>query len=410
MRISKPKIVQENKQIIYQFDVESIKGNKTLWYSFHESFGDLLSNLCDAPFVALLIPAMATGEDIYIDGMISNKLLYNISGPLQKLLQHIIPTLRQVKIYPEDVCCVQANRAPGVATGFSGGIDSYCVMADHYYSSTVEGFKVTHLLFNNVGASVGNEQWSRDQYKRLFHVAELLGLPFVRIDSNLNSIYVNYDKEIRFQQTRTLFQQTHTLRNVSVALLLQQGIGRYLYASSYKYTDVFVGPTYGMGYSDSIILPLLSTDTLDAFSVGSQYSRVEKTLRVAEIPETHKLLDVCTDFRNVSGYTNYSKCQKCLRTLATLEIAGYLERYSDSFNLNVYKSHRDEFFETLLVGQDSFSQEIVQFAEERNFKFSNSSYVIRALNTLSGKTSASLYLKAKRVLLRKLRKLKHLFN
>jgi hypothetical protein len=410
MRISKPKIIQEKKQIIYQFDIKSNEGSKTLWYSLHESFGDLLSNLCDAPLVALLIPAMATGEGIYIDGMISNKLLYNISGSLQRLLQHIIPTLRQVKIHPEEVCSVQTNRASGVATGFSGGIDSYCVLADHYYSNIVEGFKVTHLLFNNVGASAGNEQWSRDQYKRLMNIAEIIGLPFVRIDSNLNCIYRDYDKEIRFQQTRSLFQQTHTLRNVSVALLLQKGIGRYMYASTYKYTDVFVGASYDTAYSDPIILPLLSTDTLDVFSVGSQYSRIEKTLRVAEIPDSYKLLDVCTDSRNLSSYINCSKCEKCLRTLATLDIAGYLERYSDSFDLNVYKSHRDAYFETLFVEQAPLSQEIVQFAEERNYKFPISSHIIRSLNTLSGKTSASLYLKAKRVLLRKLRKLKHLFN
>lgn len=46
MKISKPHIFQENKQIIYQVDVESIKGNETLWYSLHDdSFGDLLSTI-----------------------------------------------------------------------------------------------------------------------------------------------------------------------------------------------------------------------------------------------------------------------------------------------------------------------------------------------------------------------------
>jgi len=369
MKISKPQIAQENKQIIHRVDVESIKGNKTIWYSLHESFGDLLSSSCDAYLVALLIPAMAIGEDIHINGMISERLLYNLSGSFQRLLQHVIPSLRQVKIYPEDVCRNQANLAPGVATGFSGGIDSFCVLADHYYSNVLERFKVTHLLFNNVGShGRGVERLFQERYKRLLPAAELLGLPFLMINSNLGSFY---GKGLGFAQT-------HTQRNASVALLLQGGIGRYMYASAYNYSDAFVGPTYDMAYSDPITLPLLSTDTLDAFSVGSEYSRVEKILRVAEVPDSYRTLDVCVNAHNNSRYTNCSICWKCLRTLATLEIAGYLEHYSTSFDLNAYKSKRVKYFATLLGSHNPLLREINQFAEKRNYSFPISSRVIHA--------------------------------
>ena len=372
MKISKPHIVQENKQIIYQVDVESIKGNETLWYSLHDSFGDLLSNSCDAAFAALLIPAMASGEDIHINGMISERLLYNLSGPFQKLLQQIIPWLRQIKIYPEDVCRGQANRAPGVATGFSGGIDSYFVLANHYYSNILEGFKVTHLLFNSVGQHGGIDRFFRERAKRLVAAAELIGLPFLIINSNLNSFY---DKRLDFQLT-------HTLCNASVALLLQGGIGRYMYSSTYNISDVFVGPSYDIAYSDPITLPLLSTENLDAFSVGSEHTRVEKTLRVTEVPDSYETLDVCTNRHNTSGYTNCGTCWKCLRTLATLEIAGYLEYYSKSFDLNAYKSRRDRYFRAMFGRHeldDPFQREIVEFAKECNYSIPISFRVIHAL-------------------------------
>jgi len=369
MKISEPQIALENKQIIYRVGVESIMGNKILWYSLHESFDDLLSNSCDAPLVALITPAMAMGEDIHIDGIVSDRLLYNLSGPFQRLLQHIIPSLRQVKIFPEDIYCSQANSAPGVATGFSGGIDSFCVLADHYYSNVLERFKVTHLLFNNVGShGRGGERLFQERYKRLLPTAELLGLPFLMINSNLGSFY---DKGLGFAQT-------HTQRNASVALLLQGGIGRYMYASAYNYSDAFVGPTYDMAYSDTITLPLLSTDTLDAFSVGSEYSRVEKILRVAEVPDSYRALDVCVNAHNNSGYINCSICWKCLRTLATLEIAGYLEHYSTSFDLNAYKSQRVKYFATLLGSQHPLQQEVIQFAEKRNYSFPISSRFFHA--------------------------------
>jgi len=391
MKISKPQIVQENKLIIYRVGVESIKGNETLWYSLHESFGDFLSNSCDAPLVALLLPAMAIGEDIHINGMISERLLYNLSGPFQRLLQHVIPSLRHVKIHPEGVWRGKADPAPGVATGFSGGIDSYCVLADHYYSNILEQFKVTHLLFNNVGShGSGGERLFRERYNRLLPVAELLGLPFLIINSNLDSFYGK----------RLGFQQTHTLRNASVALLLQGGIGRYMYASGFNYSDAFVGPTYDIAHSDTITLPLLSTDTLDAFSVGSEYTRVEKTLHVAEVHESYRTLDVCVNAHNTGGYTNCSMCWKCLRTLVTFEIAGYLDRYSTSFDLNAYKSQRNKYLAKLLGSHDPLLRELVQFAKERNFSFPISS---RGIN-------ATGFYQMARLSYRVMRKLKHLLG
>lgn len=146
-----------------------------------------------------------------------------------------------------------------------------------------------------------------------------------------------------------------------------------MYASAYKYSEAFVGPTNDLAYNDLITLPLLSTDTLDAFSVGSEYSRVQKTLRVAELPDSYGTLDVCVNTSNSSSHTNCSKCWKCLRTLATLEIAGYLERYSDSFDLDIYKSQREQYFATVLGSHDPLLREIVELANERSFSFPLSS-------------------------------------
>ena len=383
MKLSMPQFIQDGRQVTYQVSIESSTGNRVLHYSLDKTYADLLlPNSSDAFLVALLIPAMAIGEDIHLEGMISEKLLYNLSGPLQKILCDTIPSLHQIKIFPENIYSNTGERPRGVATGFSAGIDSYCLLADHYYSKNVlEGFKITHLLFNNVGSGAGIAQLNQKRYKRLLPIAKHLGLPFVWIDSNLHALYNDFKKEIRFEKTRGIFQQTHTLRNTSVALLLQGGIGRYMYASGVKYTDTFIGPHYDTAYSDPTTLPLLSTETLDAFSVGGQYSRVEKTLRVAEITDSYKTLDVCVNDNN--SYTNCAKCPKCLRTLATLDIAGYLDRYSDSFDLNVYKEQKDSYFSTLLRSDNPLTMEIVAFAKARNYPFPISSrfmHLSRVLN------------------------------
>ena len=340
--------------------VESVKGNATLWYSLHESFSDLVSNSCDAPLVALLIPAMATGEDIHIDGKISERLFYNLTRPYQRLLRQYIPTLHLVRINADNVSSDQTNRAAGVATGFSGGIDSYCVVADHYFSKVLDGFRITHLLFNNVGShGRGGEKLFRERYYRLLPVTEQLGLPFIMTNSNLPYFY---DQGLNHQKT-------HTLRNASVALLLQGGIGRYMYASAYNYKDILIRPYHDLTRCDAISVPLLSTEMLDSFSTGSEYTRVEKTLRVAEVMPSYSSLDVCANPNNTTGYTNCSTCSKCLRTLATLEIAGLIDHYSGVFDLNAYRSRRDVYFAKLLGSHTPLQKEIVQFAKQRNYSF-----------------------------------------
>ncbi len=370
MRISKPKIFQQKSEILFRVVVEFTEGPETLWYSLNHAFGDLVSDSCDAPLVALLIPAMANGEDIHVTGAISERLLYNLSGSYQRLLQYIIPSLHRVEIHPEEVH-TRTVRASGVATGFSGGIDSYCVLADYCYSDVPEAFKITHLLFNNVGShGKGGERLFRERYARLNPVAEHIGLPFVMVNSNVDAFY----------KKGLGFEQTHTVRNLSVALLLQGGIGRYMYASGFSFKDVFVGATYDMAYSDTIALPLLSTETLDAFSVGSEYTRIEKTLRVANLCDSYDTLDVCVNADHTQNRTNCSTCWKCMRTLLSLDICGVVERYSASFNLDVYKQRKSKYIGQVLMSRYPLLRELVQFATARGYSFPFLSHLYARIN------------------------------
>jgi len=137
---------------------------------------------------------------------------------------------------------------------------------------------------------------------------------------------------------------------------------RYLYAADYHYKYPLTEPVVGIhpGASNPITLPLLSTETLDIVSAGSQYTRIEKTIRVAEIEESYRFLDVCVDENPLK--INCSACDKCMRTMLTLEIAGKLERYSMVFDLDTYRKNRDFFIEEVLQSNDSYLlKEIADF-------------------------------------------------
>ncbi|ABL00356.1 hypothetical protein [Pelobacter propionicus] len=370
MILSTPDIVQRENQVFHQVTVESPKGSSFLWYSVEEPFGGLLSHSCDAALVGLLIPAMACGEDIHIRGAVSERLLYNLSGPCQSVLRYVMPRLRPIRVTADTLSPSLTPRPAGVATGFSGGIDSYCVLADNLGADTLPGFRITHLLFNNVGShGKDNERMFHARFEHLAPSARRLGLPFVKVDSNLGSFFGN----------GLGFTKTHTFRNASVALLLQGGIGRYLYASAFNYQNVFVGLAREIAYTDSISLPLLSTDTLDAFSAGSEYTRVEKTVRVADFAESYGTLDVCINSHQRGTVTNCSACPKCLRTLATLDIAGLLERYSAVFDLEAYRRQKNVYFAELLAIRNPFHREIIAFARRRGYPLPIASRILHLL-------------------------------
>ena len=184
MRIGKPQVFEEKQQVVYCVNVASQGSNETLWYAIQAEHAALLSGLSDAALVALLIPAMMRGEDIHLEGTISAKLHYNLSRPLQKILRHLIPSLHPISIHADTLDDGPATRASGVATGFSGGIDSYCLMADHFFGEVAPQYKVTHLLFNNLGTR--SEPEFRERYRRVLPLPRRFGLAFLATDSHLD--------------------------------------------------------------------------------------------------------------------------------------------------------------------------------------------------------------------------------
>ncbi|QIT56552.1 hypothetical protein HC341_15925 [Aquisalimonas sp. 2447] len=329
-----------------------------LWFTVPEEHGGLVSHLADAAVLALLIPCMAVGEDIHVDGPMSERLYQTISGPYQRLLIDVIPSLRPVTVTGTELVARSGSGA-GVASGFSSGIDSYCVLADYYYGDPVDSFKLTHLLYNNVGSHGGKgEELFHRRFEQVSRVTNEIGLPLVKVNSNVEVFY----------PASLTFQMTHTPRNAAVALLLQEGIGRYMYASSYQYKDMYIGEANSMAYSDPASLPLLGTDQIEMIAVGSEYIRTEKTQKVAGLADSYRHLDVCV--KSETG-ENCSKCSKCLRTLLTLEILGKLEAYADSFDLAAYRDARDGYIVSILRQPGPLEREIVALAECVGFDIPN---------------------------------------
>jgi len=119
-----------------------------------------------------------------------------------------------------------------------------------------------------------------------------------------------------------------------------------------------------MGHVDPILLPLLSQHGIRLMSAGGSYTRVQKTLRVGEIPLARRTLDVCTRPIFVDGITNCSQCFKCKRTLITLEAGGMIADFSNVFDLRKWSEVRTKYLQDLTWARDPLSQEVLGFARD----------------------------------------------
>jgi len=360
MRISNSEISVDQDRAILHATCAYGGRTETLWYSVERRYLEYLDqDTQDAFVLGTMLIAMRLGEDIHVEGSISERLYYNLSHYVVPILRLLLPDLHSVAIIPAHL---QPDNhlydTEGVATSFSGGIDSFSCLVDHLFGNVPKAYRITHLVMNNTGSHGNNGHvLFRKRCRRLAVLASELNLQFVAIDSNLHNLLVNWNH-----------QETSTVRDISAAMILPGLYRRYYYPSSYDYGSCYIGPTYSMGYSEPTLLPLLATGSTEFIPTGSQYSRVEKTLQVTAVPLSYEYLDVCTDARDRESSRNCSICNKCLRTLVTLEVLGKLRLYDKVFDIDTYRRYRKWYLAQVFLGVDPFAVEIGKLAKERKYQ------------------------------------------
>ena len=358
MHIAKATLLDRGDSVALSANVTYQGRTQAVWFAVSRDWAKHLDVDCLDPFVLAALPlAMRLGDPIYAAGRVSARLLFALNTGVPTVIAQIGGSRHPVKVRVAQA--VEYAPPPpvgrGVATGFSGGIDSFCILCDHLGPAALPAQRVTHLIFNNVGAfGRGGTATFRECLPSVLACARELQLPVVAIDSNLEE-FLGIDS----------FFDDHQFRNVAAVLTLQSLLGSQLYASAYRYADCFKrgGNT---AHWDPVILPQLSTERLQVLAIGGQYSRVQKTERVAAFPVSHRHLHVCVR----DGSTgNCSSCWKCVRTMLTLELLGRLDDYREVFDLRTYAKVRSHFIVEMLRSQDPLWVEVREFARARGHRF-----------------------------------------
>ena len=348
--------------------VAEIEDAPALWFSVPPDAEELLTARADHVAVALLLPAMRYGRDLRVGGVMTDSLLHRLNNDLQALVRDVHPGYRRIVVSADETA--SAGPAPsGVATGFSGGVDSFATLMEYARGAGVpESLRVTHLLNNNVGAhgDGGRELWRR-RFEGLRPVAQDLGLPFIRVDSNIEDHY-----------PRMGFMQTVALRNAAVVHLLGGGIGRSYHASEGAFRNIRMPPPHGdISLANAMLFPLLSTSALTMESTSSGSSRIERTLALVGEPHA-RYLDVCID-ADPDRVGNCSSCWKCMRTMLTLEIASGLDDFVPTvFTRSPYERRRSAYYAEIMSSTEPNDIELVEFGNRHGWRWGAMSRV-RAL-------------------------------
>jgi hypothetical protein len=326
-----------------------------LWFSVPTSYQDRICIDRYDPFVVgLLFPAMVCGEDIYVDGSVSESLLHKLNEYAIVLVCSFSSMAKPIRIVARPANQI-VSTIKSVGSGFSGGVDSFSTLYNNYVCQQIPSFKIDTLLFFNVGShGLGDTpealKFSKDRflarYNYLKEFPDEVGIDFIPVDSNLHT----------FHPWGHLL--THTLTSAAAALVFQKTIRRYFYSStgisyhdmlrvSSRYRNISIG-----SYCDAVLLPLLSTDSMQLIADGYQYNRTEKTVQILDYPPVKKYLNVCVNSKN-SDEKNCSVCPKCCRTLVTLEAAGQLEEFSAVFDISAYRKVRSRYLADRIVKQKS---------------------------------------------------------
>ena len=346
-----------------------------IWYEVEKEYGQYLcSELADAFLLAVLPLAAVTEQDICIHANISPKLLHN-ARKVHALFYATLFEKKVIRIFADRSELVLFD-GKAVATGCSMGVDYLSTIYQYSEKDCQPEYRLTHLcLFNSCQlGDLDQDKLNQNLYeasRSATQFANEIGLPFLLVNSNITEL--SKDSNLSVTQVSSYY-------TISCPMALQKLFGKYIMASSYHAKYVCFEKEDIM-HTESVFLPLMGNENMEVVLADTFKSRVDKTAAIMGNPLTPKYLDVCwaTQIANMHGggswYLNGKKhkncgwCDKCMRTLFTLELLDGVENYRDTFDLDKYYENRKKFITKVVAYSkiDFFYTELYELMKKRGF-------------------------------------------
>ncbi len=289
---------------------------ETIWFDLPSDQETSINDQGD-PWAVLLMPEAAIrGETLEMDLQVDPVLIDNLRG-LHRLWQSWYGFIRPTEIIaPKGKFALKGTET---AQFFSGGVDSFFSLNYGAARPEFPSVKPTSSLLTLWGCDVPLS--NPDAFESVRTLAEdtarLYGMDCVPIASNMTSL-----------KSSKLYWGSLTYGSCFVAAgqLLSGRFQNLVFASS---LDLGTPEPEG---SNPLADPLLSSSQLRVIHQGAAFKRIEKTEFIASDPQVLSRLRVCWAMGEA---TNCSRCEKCLRTMGTLDLLGVKDQ-ATSFDWSSY--------------------------------------------------------------------------
>jgi len=371
MKISNLRIETRNQRTYLIANVVcGFSQEKNLWFSLDDNDGYMFSDdVYDAFMLAALFPCMYYNETIEIEGPVSKELYYNLTRYVYSIIQAFRPEMHRVEIKVDGFAVARQNEEKIVGTGFSGGVDSFSTIVEHYINETEDECRLNHLFFFNLG-QYGDPSKS-DTYERAYNrylfckkATEEIGLPYSFMDTNLFAFYKPEWEHLSDELNRTV-----------AVFSIQKACDKYYAPSDYTYEQHALFRAYHTqslaGFAEHMLTPLLCTEVCKNILDGSQYTRIDKIERIKDYVPAQHFLNVCTNIDD--GHTdgsNCSYCGKCQRTICELDLLGVSDRFTTVFDFGKWSKMKYKFLCSTRVNckSDIYGFEIIELAKKKGVR------------------------------------------
>lgn len=341
-----------------------------LWFSLPEEDGEMFSDdVYDAFMVAALFPCMYYNEPIEIEGKVSKELYYNLARYVHSIITAFRPEMKKVDIRVSGFAVAQQSDKKIVGTGYSGGVDSFSTIVEHFVNEPEEEYRINHLFFFNLGQygdmnTAEARQRAYNRYLLCKQATDCIGLPYSFMDTNLFKFYKPEWEHLSDELNRTV-----------AILSMQRMCCRYYTPSAHTYLQhqEFKADHNAdlASFAEHMLTNLLCTESCKIVLDGSQYTRFDKIDIIKNYKPAQRYLNVCTNTNE--GHTdseNCSICGKCCRTMCELELLGILDNFSAVFKTEQWKKNKYRFLcETRLSYKSSiYGSEIIDVARKKHVR------------------------------------------
>jgi hypothetical protein len=268
--------------------------------SYYRTSATLPDSAADTVLAVSLPVAMRLGLALHVTGAVSPRLL-NGARTIQAIFSTWSRHYRRVPITAElRATSGAADRA--VACFFSGGVDSF-----HTLLTNRE--PITHLIFvHGFDLPLASTRLRAQAVDTARTVADELGLELVEAETDIHDLT---DEHVHWGLM-------HGPALASAGLLLQEHFARILIPATHTYADLL---PWG---SHPLVDPLWSTERTEFVHCGAEATRIEKCRVVGQSDVAMARLRVCSMWP--TDLYNCGECEKCLRTMINLKVAGALDR------------------------------------------------------------------------------------